>query len=81
VVTASRFWHYDPSITDRRHEIDLSHGRTALARLYKNKNPSCGKAGERGGHAMEIVAIGLGFMFAIWIAVIWGSAAFTRNMQ
>jgi|307.fasta_scaffold128111_2 hypothetical protein len=30
---------------------------------------------------MEIVAIGLGLMFAIWIAVIWGSAVFTRNMQ
>jgi formate/nitrite transporter FocA (FNT family) len=30
---------------------------------------------------MEIVIVGLGFMFALWIAVIWGSNLFNKNMQ
>lgn len=29
---------------------------------------------------MELL-VGLGFMLAIWIAVIWGSNAFNRNVQ
>lgn len=31
--------------------------------------------------AMEIIIVGLGFMFALWIAVIWGSNLFNKNMQ
>jgi hypothetical protein len=31
--------------------------------------------------AMSIVIVGLAFMFAIWIAVIWGSNLFNKNMQ
>jgi hypothetical protein len=30
---------------------------------------------------MKIVIVGLAFMFAIWIAVIWGSNLFNKNMQ
>ena len=33
-----------------------------------------------GRSAMEL-AVGLGFMFAIWIAVLWGSNYFNRNVQ
>jgi hypothetical protein len=30
---------------------------------------------------MEIILIGLGSMFAIWVLVIWGSSIFNKNMQ
>jgi hypothetical protein len=29
---------------------------------------------------MELM-VGLGFMFALWILVIWGSSKFNRNIQ
>lgn len=30
---------------------------------------------------MELIAIGLGFMLVIWIAVIWGSSVFNKNIE
>jgi hypothetical protein len=30
---------------------------------------------------VNIVIVALAFMFAIWIAVIWGSSLFNKNMQ
>jgi hypothetical protein len=30
---------------------------------------------------MELIAIGLGWMLVIWIAVIWGSSVFNKNIE
>jgi hypothetical protein len=30
---------------------------------------------------MDVILIGLGSLFAIWILVIWGSSVFNKNMQ
>jgi formate/nitrite transporter FocA (FNT family) len=53
-------------------------------RHAKNEDAECVALGWRGLErraAMNIVIVGLAFMFAIWIAVIWGSNLFTKNMQ
>jgi hypothetical protein len=59
-------------------------GDTIAARQKTNEDVVCLALGTRRlerRSAMKIVIVGLAFMFAIWIAVIWGSNLFNKNMQ
>jgi hypothetical protein len=68
VVGALLLWHNRLAVCGRQTKIN--------ERRSKAHRPT-----PPGRSAMEIILIGLGSMFAIWVLVIWGSSIFNKNMQ